>query len=339
MTKLVAVFCLLFLTTAASAAPPLALTLPSADTYCYWVQTKSGPVGALPVTVAHKKTMQVAAPVTTGDKVFVLDAHTGEVASHPVSIGLNGAPLPISFVMADFQPVSVPAPAAPPPAALVVPPVQVQEGSQPSSLQKLVTGFFSLLLAGGVGWVVVQLVKTRGEPLRALGRRAGVEIPDPSAAADAAAAEDKEPPVYKAEKRAPEAVPDEAGLPPKESYSKDIPPLAATLGRGPSLPLSDIPALVGLQGLAAGSTFALTGGDVIIGRDGDNGIVLAESTVSRRHARLLRDSQGQFTVSDLGSANGIYINGTRIQRAILSPGDELKIGDNYFRFQAARETL
>ncbi len=330
MTKLAALLCLLLLTATAHAAPPLALTLPSADTYCYWVQTKSGPIGALPVTVSRKKTVQIAAPVTTGDRVFVLDAHTGEVASHPVSIALSDAPLPLSFALSDFQPVGAPAPAAAPPTALVVPPVQVQEGSQPSSLQRLVTGFFSLLLAGGVGWVVVQLVKTRGEPLRVLARRAGVEVPDPSAAEDA---EEKEPPVYKAEKRAPEAVPDEAGLPPK-----DLPPTAASLGRGPALPLSDIPALVGLQGLAAGSTFALTDGDVVIGRDGDNGIVLAENTVSRRHARLLRDTQGQFTVSDLGSANGIYINGTRIQRAILSSGDELKIGDNYFRFQAAKET-
>lgn len=328
MTKLAAVFCLLLLTLSAHAAPPLALTLPSADTYCYWVQTKSGPVGTMPVTVSRKKTVQIAAPVTTGDKVFVLDAHTGALASHPVSIALSGAPAPISFVMADFQPVGVPAPAAAPPTATVVPPVQVREGSQPSSLQQLVTGFFSLLLAAGVGWVVVQLVRTRGEPLRRLARRAGVEVPDPSATV---AEEPDEPPVYKAEKRAPEAVPDEAGLPPKD--------VAATLGRGPALPLSDIPALVGLQGLAAGSTFALTDGDVVIGRDGDNGIVLAENTVSRRHARLLRDPQGQFTVSDLGSANGIYINGTRIQRAILSSGDELKIGDNYFRFQAAQENL
>ena len=330
MTKLAAVLCLLLLSTSANAASPLALTLPSADTYCYWVQTKSGPVGTMPVTVSRKKTVSVAAPVTTGDKVFVMDAHTGEVASHPVSIALSGAPLPMSFVMADFQPVGAPAPAAAPPAAIVVPPVQVREGSQPSAIQQLFTGIFSLILAGGVVWLVRYLIQTRGEPLRALGRRAGVEIPDPSVAADTAA-EEKEPPVYKAEKRAPEAVPDEAGLPPKD--------VAATLGRGPALPLPDIPALVGLQGLAAGSTFALTDGDVVIGRDGDNGIVLAENTVSRRHARLLRDSQGQFTVSDLGSANGIYINGTRIQRAILSSGDELKIGDNYFRFQAAKETL
>ena len=112
MRKLAAVLGLLLFTIHADAAPPLALTLPSADTYCYWVQTKSGPVGTMPVTVAHKKTVQIAAPVTTGDKVFVLDAHTGEVASHPVSIALSGAPLPLSFALSDFGPVGAPAPAA-----------------------------------------------------------------------------------------------------------------------------------------------------------------------------------------------------------------------------------
>ena len=132
------------------------------------------------------------------------------------------------------------------------------------------------------------------------------------------------------ERRAPQSIPEEASLPPK--------PVTARLGRGPELPLSDVPVLLGMQGLAAGSTFALTDGDVIVGRDGDNGIVLAESTVSRRHARLLRDGHGQFTLTDLGSANGVYINGTRVQRAVLSSGDEIKIGDNYFRFQAAKET-
>ena len=335
MMNTLAVLWLLLLAISAQAAPPLAVTLPSADAYSYWVQSKSGPVSFPPVTVTHKKTVQIAVPVTTGDRLFVMDAHTGEVASRPVSIALSGTPVPISFVLADFQPVNALASAAPSP--VVVPVIQVKEGSQPSSLQRLVTGFFSLVLAGGVGWVVVQLVKTRGEPLRQFARRAGVEVPDPAAVSTEEEA--AEPPKYTPEKRAPEAVPEEASRPPKDPSSQDVPLTAASLGRGPALPLSDIPALHGLQGLAAGSTFALTDGDVVIGRDGDNGIVLAENTVSRRHARLLRDSQGQFTLSDLGSANGVYINGTRIQRAILASGDEIKIGDNYFRFQAAKENL
>lgn len=332
-----ALFFLLFLTLSTHAAPrpPLVLTLPSADTYCYWIQTKAGPVGILPVTVTHAKTVQVVVPMTTGDTVFVIDAHTGELASHPVSIALNGAPLPIGFVLADFQPIHALASAAPIPAQTI----PADGGSKPNGVQRLLTTLFSLALLGGVVWVVLQLIKTRGEPLRQLARRAGIEVPDPHAAAEDAG---DEPPVYRSEKRPPEAVPESASL-----MSIDMPLSgnhsntghSATLGRGPALPLSDVPALLGLQGLAAGSTFALTDGDVTVGRDGDNEIVLAENTVSRRHARLLRDSHGQFTLSDLDSANGVYINGTRIQRAILSAGDEIKIGDNYFRFQAAKENL
>lgn len=336
MTKPFFVFCLLCFSAAVQAAPaPLSVTLPSADSYSYWVQSKSGPVSVMPVSVTHKKAVQVTAPVTTGDHLFVMDAHTGEVASRPISIGLSGAPLPITLMLSDFQPVAAPV-AAPAPAAPSEDSKTVSEkdsektGAKESPIARLLTGLFSLLLAAGVGWVVLHLIRTRGEPLRVLARRAGVEVADPAAlpAEDEALAE---PPTYTPEKRTPEAVPEEASLPPKAS--------AARLGRGPELALSGIPMLLGLQGLAAGSTFSLTDGDVTVGRDGDNEIVLAENTVSRRHAQLVRDSQGQFTLTDLGSANGVYINGTRIQRAILNTGDEIKIGDNYFRFQAAKETL
>ena len=329
MRRLFFVFCLFCVASTAEAAPaPLMVTLPNADLYCYWVQSKNGPVSVMPVTVAHRQKVQVAAPVTTGDLLFVMDAHTGEVASHSVSIALSGAPLPLAFTLSDFHPGSAPVPAAAPiPAA---PAAQIKEPDKENSVARLLTGLLSLLLAAGVGWVVLHLVRTRGEPLRALARRLGVEVADPAApAADEGAP--AEPLPYVPPRRAPEPVPEEASLPPK--------PSATRLGRGPEIPLSGIPALLGLQGLAAGSTFALTNGDVTVGRDGDNGIVLAESTVSRRHARLLRDGHGQFTVTDLGSANGVYINGTRVQRAILSSGDEIKIGDNYFRFQAAKEIL
>ncbi len=328
MTKFF-VFFLLLLSVAAEAAPaPLTVTLPSADSYCYWVQSGSGPISVMPVTVSHRQKVQVAAPVTTGDHLFVMDAHTGEVASHPISIALSGAPLPLAFTLADFRPVAAPA-ATPAPEMAEANHKDLEDSDhKEGGVARLLTGLLSLLLAGGVGWVVLRLIQTRGEPLRVVARRFGVEVADPAAVADTGT--QLEVPAYVPEKRAPEPIPEEAGLPPKHSVAR--------LGRGPEMPLSDIPALLGLQGLAAGSTFALTDGDVTVGRDGDNGIVLAESTVSRRHARLLRDGHGQFTLTDLGSANGVYINGTRVQRAILSTGDEIKIGDNYFRFQAAKET-
>lgn len=321
MTKAFFTACLLFSAAAVGAAPvPLSLTLPSADSYCYWVQSKSGPVGTMPISVLHKQSVQITAPITTGDRLFVMDAHSGEVASRQISLSLSGAPLPISLITADFQPIAVPA-------SVPAPSAPEKKDETGSGIARLLTELFSLILAAGVGWLVLHLIRTRAEPLRSLARRLGVEVADP-----AVPSQDSEarvtPPVYLSPRRAPEAVPEEAGLLPL------LP--AARLGRGPELPLSDVPALLGLQGLAAGSTFALTDGDVTVGRDGDNEIVLAENTVSRRHARLLRDGQGQFVLTDLGSANGVYINGTRVQRAVLSTGDEIKIGDNYFRFQAAK---
>lgn len=320
--------CLLLLTPGAdAAAAPLSLTLPSADTYCYWVQSAGGPVKVLPVMVAHKKSVPITGSVTTGDHLLVLDAHTGEIASRKISIGLSGAPLPITLALTDFQPVSAPVSVSP------APPAAAQSKAPPppsgGGIARLLTGLFSLLLAGAVGWLVLHLIRTRGEPLRLLARRLGVEVADPAALTAEEEARPADPPVYAAPKRAPEAVPEEAGLRPRDTGAA-----FPALGRGPSLALSDVPALQGLQGLATGITFALTSGDLTIGRDGDNEIVLAENTVSRRHARLLRDSQGQFTLTDLGSANGVYINGERVQRAILSSGDEVKIGDNYFCFHA-----
>jgi hypothetical protein len=226
--------------------------------------------------------------------------------------------------VADFKPLGAAAsPAAP--VAAPAPPTAHAAPEETGGVGRLVTALFSLILAGGVCWLVYHLAKTRMEPLRQLGRRMGVDIPDPAALV---VEEKEELVVYTPPRRAPEPIPEEAGLP---ALSVPI------VQRGLEIASTGGPAFIGLQGIVAGSTFALTLGDLTIGRDGDNEIVLAENTVSRRHARVLRSGQGQFTVMDLGSANGIYVNGMRVQRAILNGGDEVKIGDNYFRFQAEKE--
>ncbi len=324
MTRLFALCLLLLTASSVLAAPPLTLTLPDSGAYSYWIQSKAGTVTNLPANISRKGSVKIAAPLAAGDRLLVLDAHTGQLAARAVSVGTGGVPAPITLAVADFQPV-VPAPAAAAPAAAASPP-PAPAPDKAGGVGRLVTGLFSLILAAGVVWVVVQLVKTRGEPLRQVARRLGIEAPEPAPLE----ADDLEKTVaYTPTKRAPEPVPEEAGL--------AVVGAGATAPRGPETTLPGVPALIGLQGIAAGSTFALTTGDLTIGRDGESEIVLAENTVSRQHARVLRDSQGQFILTDLGSANGVYVNGMRVQRAILSMGDEIKIGDNFFRFQADKE--
>ena len=70
-------------------------------------------------------------------------------------------------------------------------------------------------------------------------------------------------------------------------------------------------------------------GMVTIGRHPQCDIRLESGRVSRRHC-CLTEVDGEVRVSDLGSTNGIRINGRRVQSGRLKPGDELSIG--HFRY-------
>ena len=63
-----------------------------------------------------------------------------------------------------------------------------------------------------------------------------------------------------------------------------------------------------------------------IGRADACRLVIAHNTVSRRHAMLRRTDEG-FEVRDLGSLNGTWVNGWRVDRARVGAGDTLRIGD------------
>ena len=64
---------------------------------------------------------------------------------------------------------------------------------------------------------------------------------------------------------------------------------------------------------------------VSVGRAPDNGVRLQSTRVSRHHCRIEFEGQGGW-VTDLGSANGLSVNGERVQRAFLRSGDELELG-------------
>jgi adenylate cyclase len=69
----------------------------------------------------------------------------------------------------------------------------------------------------------------------------------------------------------------------------------------------------------------LSEGEVRIGRGTENEIVLADFSVSRRHATLRQETEG-WTVVDLQSTNGIQVNHIKVQRALVRPGDVIKVG-------------
>ena len=70
----------------------------------------------------------------------------------------------------------------------------------------------------------------------------------------------------------------------------------------------------------------LPGSVVVIGRDPGCDVVLSDPKCSRRHAVLEEGPEG-ILVRDPGSANGISVNGRRVERARLQPGDALRVGD------------
>jgi len=86
------------------------------------------------------------------------------------------------------------------------------------------------------------------------------------------------------------------------------------------------PALVVRSGGGrAGEQFPLERTQTTIGRTPDCDIFLDDVTVSRRHAIVARGATG-FTIEDLGSLNGTFLNRHRIEKADLESGDELQIG-------------
>jgi len=76
---------------------------------------------------------------------------------------------------------------------------------------------------------------------------------------------------------------------------------------------------------------------MIIGRHSTNDIPLPDRTVSKRHAVIGR-VRGQAVVKDLGSRNGTFVNGQKVEKAILSCGDRLKVGSVMLRFFQEDET-
>ncbi|CAB4914282.1 unannotated protein [freshwater metagenome] len=85
-----------------------------------------------------------------------------------------------------------------------------------------------------------------------------------------------------------------------------------------------------------GRNFPLTTQGAVIGRSADCDIVIDDANVSRHHAQLAYDLRDGWTIDDLGSTNGVLVNGARITGpAPLRPGDRLDIGTVPAQFESA----
>ncbi len=76
-----------------------------------------------------------------------------------------------------------------------------------------------------------------------------------------------------------------------------------------------------------GRSFKISSEESIVGRSPDSQVRLMEEGVSRRHARIVRSPEGKFELTDLGSTNGTYLNGTRLaDPGRLDEGDRVQLG-------------
>lgn len=92
--------------------------------------------------------------------------------------------------------------------------------------------------------------------------------------------------------------------------------------------------LIVRRGAGVGSRFLLDQDVTVAGRHPDADIFLDDVTVSRKHAEFIR-SGNRFSVTDLGSMNGTYAVGSRVDSADLSHGDEVQIGKFRMTFFAS----
>jgi signal transduction histidine kinase/pSer/pThr/pTyr-binding forkhead associated (FHA) protein len=96
-----------------------------------------------------------------------------------------------------------------------------------------------------------------------------------------------------------------------------------------------VPRLIVIKGADEGKQFEISGAVLGLGRDASNGVRLHDTEVSRRHAEF-RQVEGGYSLVDVGSVNGTFINGQPIREAVLQAGDHIQIGQTILVYSAGR---
>lgn len=81
--------------------------------------------------------------------------------------------------------------------------------------------------------------------------------------------------------------------------------------------------------------FEVSKPEITVGRGQTNDIVIMDARMSRAHARFEFGDNGEVTVVDAGSTNGVRVNGNKVERAVVQPGDVIQMGESQIRYEKA----
>jgi DNA-binding CsgD family transcriptional regulator len=106
----------------------------------------------------------------------------------------------------------------------------------------------------------------------------------------------------------------------------DVETNARSFRPAPERAPSEVPTLAVIGGGSRGRVIPIAAGRSKIGRASSAFVQLHDDGVSRYHVEITLDGDGMVTVRDLGSTNGTFVNGARIERVMLREGDRIQIG-------------
>ena len=83
---------------------------------------------------------------------------------------------------------------------------------------------------------------------------------------------------------------------------------------------------------------SLAGGSMLIGRDSDSDLFINHPEISRQHAEMVV-VENVVLVHDLGSTNGTFVNGRKVQAQALHHGDVVRVGDTDIRYLRREQSV
>jgi hypothetical protein len=263
--------------------------------------------GALKLTVKYRSGTAMAKPVT---QVFETPLKRSEaVPALTVSV-----PGPVETVGATTAAPAIAAPAEGEAPKAADPKAGAARESSGSPIGAAITYLVGLGIVGAIAWFALKYAKENPSQVSSKLEQLGVQIPKPE---DEPLANPDPIPAPKA----PEP-------PQKIMLDNAAPDPIATMA--PSTVVTGQPRLVA----ESGDAIPVSDSELVVGRDAGLGLsLIGESTVSRRHAQLVKTGN-DVVLTDLGSTNGTYVNGAKLSgQTVLRPGDQVQFGSVRFRFE------